>query len=151
MDWMTKLLRYNTIADLNYHIGLIFENDESFIRHFISKKENKYDITRVSFSNEYMCVDYWDMDTGQHYTNSFKLAEFNVWVKEVDIRYVDYAREYIPITADLVKKLREITEETMMNCKKALTACNGNIVEAEKYLKENKHRGCVSISYDRSK
>ncbi len=40
------------------------------------------------------------------------------------------------ITAADVKALREKTNAPMMDCKKALTECNGDIVEAEKYLKE---------------
>ena len=40
------------------------------------------------------------------------------------------------ITAADVKALREKTNAPMMDCKKALTECNGDIAEAEKYLKE---------------
>lgn len=40
------------------------------------------------------------------------------------------------ITAADVKTLREKTGAGMMECKKALTECNGDIAEAEKYLKE---------------
>ena len=40
------------------------------------------------------------------------------------------------ITAADVKALRERTGAGMMECKKALTECNGDIAEAEKYLKE---------------
>ncbi len=40
------------------------------------------------------------------------------------------------ITAADVKALREKTGAGMMECKKALTECNGNIAEAEKSLKE---------------
>ena len=41
------------------------------------------------------------------------------------------------ITAADVKALREKTGAGMMECKKALTECNGDIAEAEKSLKEN--------------
>ena len=40
------------------------------------------------------------------------------------------------ITAADVKALREKTGAGMMECKKALTECNGDIAEAEKSLKE---------------
>ena len=40
------------------------------------------------------------------------------------------------ITAADVKALREKTGDGMMECKKALTECNGDIAEAEKSLKE---------------
>jgi len=40
------------------------------------------------------------------------------------------------VTAADVKALREMTNAPMMDCKKALTECNGNMAEAEKYLKE---------------
>ena len=40
------------------------------------------------------------------------------------------------ITAADVKALRERTGAGMMECKKALTECNGDSAEAEKYLKE---------------
>ena len=40
------------------------------------------------------------------------------------------------ITAADVKALRERTGAGMMECKKALTECNGDIAEAEKSLKE---------------
>ena len=39
-------------------------------------------------------------------------------------------------TANGIKNLREMTGAGMMECKKALTECNGNIDEAAKYLKE---------------
>ena len=39
-------------------------------------------------------------------------------------------------TANDIKDLREMTGAGMMDCKKALTECNGNIDEAAKYLKE---------------
>ncbi len=40
------------------------------------------------------------------------------------------------ITASDVKALRDKTGAGMMECKKALTECNGDAAEAEKYLKE---------------
>lgn len=40
------------------------------------------------------------------------------------------------ITASLVKDLREATSAGMMDCKKALEACNGNIEEATNWLRE---------------
>ncbi|MGH0052001.1 MAG: translation elongation factor Ts [Sphaerochaetaceae bacterium] len=40
------------------------------------------------------------------------------------------------ITADVVKKLRDITGAGMMDCKKALTQANGDFSAAEKILKE---------------
>ncbi|MEA4864210.1 MAG: translation elongation factor Ts [Sphaerochaeta sp.] len=40
------------------------------------------------------------------------------------------------ITADVVKKLRDITGAGMMDCKKALTQANGDFAAAEKILKE---------------
>ena len=40
------------------------------------------------------------------------------------------------ITAADVKALREATGAGMMECKKALTECNGDMAEGEKYLKE---------------
>ena len=39
-------------------------------------------------------------------------------------------------TASDIKNLREMTGAGMLECKKALTECNGNIDEAAKYLKE---------------
>ena len=40
------------------------------------------------------------------------------------------------ITASLVKELREKTGAGMMDCKKALTECNGNIEAAIDWLRE---------------
>ena len=40
------------------------------------------------------------------------------------------------ITASIVKELREASGAGMMDCKKALTECNGNIDEAMNYLRE---------------
>ena len=40
------------------------------------------------------------------------------------------------VTATMVKELRDKTGAGMMECKKALTECNGDIAEAEKLLKE---------------
>jgi elongation factor Ts len=40
------------------------------------------------------------------------------------------------VTPDLVKKLREITSAGMMECKKALVECQGNMEEAEKWLRK---------------
>ncbi|MCL2050716.1 MAG: translation elongation factor Ts [Lachnospiraceae bacterium] len=41
------------------------------------------------------------------------------------------------ITAGLVKELRELSGAGMMDCKKALSECNGNIEEAMEYLRKN--------------
>ena len=40
------------------------------------------------------------------------------------------------ITASLVKELREVTGAGMMDCKKALSECNGNMDEAVNWLRE---------------
>lgn len=40
------------------------------------------------------------------------------------------------ITATMVKELRELTGAGMMDCKKALSECDGNMEEAVKYLRE---------------
>ncbi len=40
------------------------------------------------------------------------------------------------ITASMVKELRETSGAGMMDCKKALTECNGNMEEAMNYLRE---------------
>ena len=39
------------------------------------------------------------------------------------------------ITAAAVKELREITGVAMMDCKKALVECNGDLEEAKEFLK----------------
>ena len=41
------------------------------------------------------------------------------------------------ITAGMVKELRELSGAGMMDCKKALGECNGNIEEAMEYLRKN--------------
>ena len=43
-----------------------------------------------------------------------------------------------PITAEAVQHLREMTDCPMMECKKALTACNGNMNEAMEYLRKGR-------------
>ena len=40
------------------------------------------------------------------------------------------------ITASMVKELRETSGAGMMDCKKALSECNGNMEEAMNYLRE---------------
>ena len=40
------------------------------------------------------------------------------------------------ITASMVKELRETSGAGMMDCKKALSECNGNMDEAMNYLRE---------------
>ena len=40
------------------------------------------------------------------------------------------------ITTDLIKNLRERTGAGMMDCKKALTECNGDIDKASDWLRE---------------
>lgn len=42
------------------------------------------------------------------------------------------------ITAEAVQHLREMTDCPMMECKKALTACNGNVDEAMEYLRKGR-------------
>ncbi|MCL2253399.1 MAG: translation elongation factor Ts, partial [Lachnospiraceae bacterium] len=41
------------------------------------------------------------------------------------------------ITAGMVKELRELSGAGMMDCKKALNECNGNIEESIEYLRKN--------------
>ena len=67
------------------------------------------------------------------------------------------------ITAADVKALRDRTNAPMMECKKALTECNGDIAEAEKYLKEKglaavakraeraTSEGCIFVRQDGNK
>jgi len=43
-----------------------------------------------------------------------------------------------PITAEAVQHLRHMTDCTMMDCKKALTACSGNMDEAIEYLRKGR-------------
>ena len=40
------------------------------------------------------------------------------------------------ITAAAVKELREITGVAMMDCKKALVECNGDLEEAKEFLRK---------------
>ena len=40
------------------------------------------------------------------------------------------------ITASLVKELRELTGAGMLDCKKALEACEGNIEKSSEWLRE---------------
>jgi elongation factor Ts len=40
------------------------------------------------------------------------------------------------ITASMVKELREASGAGMMDCKKALSECNGNMDEAANWLRE---------------
>lgn len=51
---------------------------------------------------------------------------------EWDIQFQDAPR--YTLTADDIKLLRLITGEGMFACKKALMACNGDLIEAEEYL-----------------
>ena len=44
------------------------------------------------------------------------------------------------ITASMVKDLRETSGAGMMDCKKALTECNGNMEEAMNYLREQREK-----------
>ena len=43
------------------------------------------------------------------------------------------------ITAESVSYLREISDCPMMECKKALTACRGDMVKAAEYLRTNRN------------
>lgn len=47
----------------------------------------------------------------------------------------------VTITAEDVRHLRDKTDCTMMDCKKALTACNGDMSAAMEYLRNNRNRG----------
>ena len=42
------------------------------------------------------------------------------------------------ITAAAVKELREITGVAMMDCKKALVECNGDLEEAKEFLRKKR-------------
>ena len=45
-------------------------------------------------------------------------------------------------TAKNVAELRAITGAGMMDCKKALTECNGDIEEAQKILTQKRYGSC---------
>ena len=49
-----------------------------------------------------------------------------------------------PVTAEAVNRLRDVTNHTMMDCKKALTACKGDHDAAVEYLRNGRgHRWTV--------
>jgi hypothetical protein len=45
----------------------------------------------------------------------------------------------VTITAADVQRLREMTDHPLMECKRALTACNGNMDQAVEYLRNGRH------------
>ena len=49
------------------------------------------------------------------------------------------------ITAAAVKELREITGVAMMDCKKALVECNGDLEEAKEFLRKKGGQGIEKI------
>ena len=51
------------------------------------------------------------------------------------------------ITAGMVKELREMTGAGMMDCKKALTATEGDMDKAVEFLREKGSRNCSEKSW----
>jgi hypothetical protein len=115
------MLRYNTLADMEAHISFIFENDRQFFEKFMKLDPDDYDLTEISFSSTEIKVNWWHLDSGNHIVDSYPLAKFNTWLEEMRFRVIP------DITAAMIKELREKTQDTLMNCKKALTACDGNM------------------------
>lgn len=59
------------------------------------------------------------------------------WTEWTDVpTVVDPAK--LPITAESVQYLREISDCSMMQCKKALTACGGDMAKAAEWLRTNR-------------
>jgi len=60
------------------------------------------------------------------------------WTEWTDVPTVEDPNR-TEITAESVKYLREITDMPMMECKKALVACNGDVFKAAEWVRV--HRG----------
>ena len=54
------------------------------------------------------------------------------------------------VTAKMVKELREMTGAGMMDCKKALTAVDGNMDEAVEFLRKKGLAGCREEGFQES-
>lgn len=60
------------------------------------------------------------------------------WTEWTDVPTVE-SPMINPVTAEAVAHLREVSDAAMMDCKKALTACRGDMAQAIEYLRT--HRG----------
>jgi hypothetical protein len=136
----------DTSRDLAKHSGFIYDNQESFFRNFLKLNPEINEILEIYFNTGYLKVIWMHITSGTTISNTLPLEQFYRWMESEKF-------DYRPIvTAEMVKTLREKTDETMMNCKKALTACEGNMEDAEEFLRKNQHRHWnYLVTYDRSK
>lgn len=85
-------------------------------------------------ANIMAAADQMEVD-GEYREVSLKTPEF----LEIQARW-NAVYNKVPITAEAVQHLRDKTDCPMMECKKALTACNGNMDEAMEYLRYGRGR-----------
>lgn len=62
--------------------------------------------------------------------------EYLLQLKSV-VSKVERDNEPAEITAKMVKELREQTGEGLMNCRRALTACKGDMAEAKEWMRKS--------------
>jgi hypothetical protein len=143
LEGLKKLFNDDTSRDLAKHSGFVYDNEELFFRNFLKLNPELNEIMEIYFNTGYIKVSWMHISSGTTLSNTLPLGQFYRWLRSENIGVQPN------VTAAMVKELREKTDETMMNCKKALTACGGNMVDAEEYLKTNKHRFCGLVTYDR--
>ena len=77
-------------------------------------------------------------DTGEHKVLQYRqrTAQF-VWSEWIDVPTVE-SPMVNEITANDVAHLRTVTNASMMECKKALTACRGDMAKAIEWVRTHK-------------
>ncbi len=114
-------------------IDFIHKNSKSFID-FLGI--GNIGLIEISFTDDYLIVEYIKIDeNGKYVDNDFLriivgISAFNEWLNQNNYEAL--------ITAEMVKQLRELSQEPLSLCKRALIQTNGDIELSNLLLRSNR-------------
>lgn len=68
---------------VNSEIDFVFDNEISFMFNFGYMNSEGHELTSVSFSSEYIHFSYYNVDSGQHFSDAVSLIEYDNWKERI--------------------------------------------------------------------
>jgi hypothetical protein len=119
------MLSINTIDDMCKLEEFILKNDESFLKEFTTI--HYPELVNIWFSSKSLKINYWNTDTGQHYSDVIRMDEFDNWYNECESL----------VSSHMVNSLKQLSGKSLSVCKRALIQTNCDIELANILLGTN--------------
>lgn len=68
---------------VNSEIEFVFDNENSFMLEFGCVHSASHELTSVSISSEYIHFSYYNVDSGQHFSDAVSLIEYDNWKERI--------------------------------------------------------------------